>query len=948
MKLRFAAGILLLVVLPAVASGANLVPGNNNAILFTPCEWNLQYDAAAFREACEDQGYVVMPVRDEIENTTPACTPQQMRSYLQQGYGEWFINTHGSMSGFMIAAYESTQAGISQRNADFDYWEDHDSEGCLRKVRFIGGVGIEYDQVCVAGDYADVGGEVYNASCFSAIYQHVAWLRASTNEGYDDSTTIWAAEADLFWKRRNGEFGKPYRLSGKAREGMELQYFGDSSTVLSPVVTAIYPTSGSSVGGVDGWVEFDCAMDTEVPADRVIRGYGGTYGGYIVAREADWVSDHRIEYRVSPIRTGSGCGVIVDSAVAKTPFGQFLDGNQNPIGTDGRGPNRDQYRVSYTATSVDDIAAASFEGAGAFHDDVGRTHVWWVTDPERGSRSFTVYGDGTPLRTVDAQGETGRPCFYEVTLPTSGAIFRIVEETRGDGVDSESRPFGVGPSPRNLDQLRELNAVAAAWPERSVDLPNSSSVSKSTSGSVYDLYFVSTLPNLLSETAPVRSWWAGHDFTSTTVLLSSADPDELHDLAGAVYQDAVATGRSRMPMFVIVGEANEGLEPEKNIVGMYSPADVDSGCWWTCASDAMTFDVDGDTLADLPWTRVVGYTQEEIEHEVASTLEYLAGVHVQANNRTLFTVGDRTTGCSPVVEPLATLTTVRSLFESNGVPTTFLKDSDYGCYDYASRLHDWCQEVDAGVGGVFVSGRVSNRSNWCYFPTWTQNPPFALDSLHTQQRFLLHGPGCGIGDTHRNNPDWYASLLKAFLAADPAIRPSIVAGCAHLVGGWSEMHAEWASMYADHLFTNVSCYQHQVFNAYRQMGEEEPCMKPHLLGVGVFGFPVPPPGFSFVGVREGGEPRGNRASLRSVPNPFNPTTEIRYTLASNGSVDLRIYDVSGRIVRSLIESRVEAAGEHEVIWDGRSDGGRLVGSGVYFARLEAGGESRTSRMVIVR
>lgn len=162
------------------------------------------------------------------------------------------------------------------------------------------------------------------------------------------------------------------------------------------------------------------------------------------------------------------------------------------------------------------------------------------------------------------------------------------------------------------------------------------------------------------------------------------------------------------------------------------------------------------------------------------------------------------------------------------------------------------------------------------------------------------------------------------------------------------MHAEWASMYAGHLFTNVSCYQHQVFNAYRQMGEEEPCMKPYLLGVGVFGFPVPPAGFSFVGIREGQGERAHGRALWSVPNPLNPTTEIRYALASRSAVRLRVYDVSGRMVRSLIDGRIEPRGEHVMVWDGRSDEGRSVGSGVYFARLVAGGELRTLKMVIVR
>ena len=56
---------------------------------------------------------------------------------------------------------------------------------------------------------------------------------------------------------------------------------------------------------------------------------------------------------------------------------------------------------------------------------------------------------------------------------------------------------------------------------------------------------------------------------------------------------------------------------------------------------------------------------------------------------------------------------------------------------------------------------------------------------------------------------------------------------------------------------------------------------------------------------------------QNKPNPFNPTTEIRYNLSSPGKADLRIYDTHGRQVRSLVE-QVEQAGEHVVVWDGET------------------------------
>lgn len=72
--------------------------------------------------------------------------------------------------------------------------------------------------------------------------------------------------------------------------------------------------------------------------------------------------------------------------------------------------------------------------------------------------------------------------------------------------------------------------------------------------------------------------------------------------------------------------------------------------------------------------------------------------------------------------------------------------------------------------------------------------------------------------------------------------------------------------------------------------------------------------------------------LRNVPNPFNPATEIRFALPARGQVELRIYDLAGRRVRSLQAGMLEA-GARGVVWDGRDERGRPVTSGVYLARL---------------
>jgi hypothetical protein len=85
----------------------------------------------------------------------------------------------------------------------------------------------------------------------------------------------------------------------------------------------------------------------------------------------------------------------------------------------------------------------------------------------------------------------------------------------------------------------------------------------------------------------------------------------------------------------------------------------------------------------------------------------------------------------------------------------------------------------------------------------------------------------------------------------------------------------------------------------------------------------------------------------AVPNPFNPTTELQFSLPESGQVSLRLYDVSGRLVRIVHEGRLEA-GRHRRPWDGRDQAGRPVASGSYFARLVTSSGQITKPLALVR
>ena len=86
---------------------------------------------------------------------------------------------------------------------------------------------------------------------------------------------------------------------------------------------------------------------------------------------------------------------------------------------------------------------------------------------------------------------------------------------------------------------------------------------------------------------------------------------------------------------------------------------------------------------------------------------------------------------------------------------------------------------------------------------------------------------------------------------------------------------------------------------------------------------------------------------QNYPNPFNPSTTIRFSLAEAGTVSLKIYNVRGQLVKTLLSSSLEA-GSHQVNWNGLNQQGSQVASGVYFYHLQAGSFQQIKKMILMK
>ncbi|MBU1680566.1 MAG: T9SS type A sorting domain-containing protein, partial [Bacteroidetes bacterium] len=87
--------------------------------------------------------------------------------------------------------------------------------------------------------------------------------------------------------------------------------------------------------------------------------------------------------------------------------------------------------------------------------------------------------------------------------------------------------------------------------------------------------------------------------------------------------------------------------------------------------------------------------------------------------------------------------------------------------------------------------------------------------------------------------------------------------------------------------------------------------------------------------------------FQNYPNPFNPTTIVSYALPTNSGVTLKIYDMLGKEVKTLVEGE-QSAGIHNISWDGANNYGVRVSSGTYIYRIQAGEFVQAKKMLLVK
>ena len=92
---------------------------------------------------------------------------------------------------------------------------------------------------------------------------------------------------------------------------------------------------------------------------------------------------------------------------------------------------------------------------------------------------------------------------------------------------------------------------------------------------------------------------------------------------------------------------------------------------------------------------------------------------------------------------------------------------------------------------------------------------------------------------------------------------------------------------------------------------------------------------------------GTYALHQNYPNPFNPETNIGYDLADESMVSLKVYDIKGTLVKTLLNEN-QSSGHKTVKWDGTSDLGQKVSAGLYLYRIQTDGFTSTKKMALLK
>jgi hypothetical protein len=790
---------------------------------------------------------------------------------------------------------------------------------------------------------------VFAATCES--YKVRSGFRAAGFAGYDYEPTNSTAlsEANDVWDQMDGTSGREYRTLGQAVFGTTLSCDpAASSMVLAPAISD-YTYAGD---GVSGTITFDAEMDQTANCDVVLQTSGSisVYGAY-------W-NGNQIAYDLACDYDGTG-KVAVSNYYATSVNGLQL----NP---DGSGSNTETYAVSYSCAGGINPAAALDNFVAVY--DGGAVRVRWTTEWERNTASFQIRriasdGSASLLPEVPAHG----PGAYEVVDPAGSFLeqYQLVEHQTGSRRDLTYGPVSTQPAftPVTAEPVTydpdEVQATLESIPEPSTNGPESIGM--------YQLAIV--CPDSFVTTAQSHAnLWISRGVSATVVSLTEAAA------RGGIKATLASLYSVSTRYAILVGDASDyvefsdpanwpdtnwvqpdwPLQPERNLIPTFyvrenAASPITSLSWFTryFATDVPYADVDDNGLSDLILGRIPAHTNADYQAYVAKLTTHLntppTASHANKASMFEYAVDFGTVPGDPYgaqADALAThfpaTVTLSKMIDRNGPPTTWTTTQ----LDSIFRAH-----FNAGRSFEHIGSTNASRSNYAFTSIqWG----FSMSQLAANNKFpVILGTSCDMADFDRTENPAQGTPMCERLLFDPNKGAIVIVGPSR--GTFQLGNVEFAERFIDAVYSLGAKNVGTAFvETQRAMIAEYPHFAKLARSYMLLGDPLVAPIGAPAVTAVGDAPAAPHAGLAPPsPNPFNPVTSLTIHLAVRSQAHLAVYDVRGRLVRTLAD-RILPAGPTRLKWNGTDDNGRPSASGVYFARLTAPAVTQTHKLVLLK
>ncbi|MBI3963360.1 MAG: hypothetical protein HY341_00005, partial [Candidatus Kerfeldbacteria bacterium] len=932
--MRTTVALLCLLVTATSANGQNEAVGSLNGTIYAPFNQDsgLASAVSAANTAMQDCRMNVTPYIMSSPTVTPSITLLDFISVLQSNAGALQAISHGNASSFAAEVYEYSTAGrdsaLSMLNHVYYPAGFTTSEvGLARSVNNTGWAITAKSALISRYANSGVNRLVFNVSCEGHGYGS-SWNARFV--GSSNTTSCSISGSNTFWNRMKGDGTIQQLAAGEAISGTSYLATGNGATVIRTAIVSTSMSAGSNLNQpTDVLFNFNANMSTSSqPA-------AGDY--WIAVGCQTWVSPSQLKLCLVPIHIGMGT-VLLSAWVCTTPSGFPLNGG-NSTG------------LALNATAEYDNPAATVDGFSVIETASGRTAEWQVTDRAR-TDSFRVEAATDPAGPWTAVGTTpGVAGQNSLDIPAGFTHYRLVEVEKsgkelfhGQDTAGPRATLGPGTTPSREFLLGQL--VELALERQAQALPGPA---EQVAGSGYTFVVYCPTAWMGSARTYYADYWSLYGYQTSVVDLTSF-PSEPVEFGPAIAADILARSQNTILHVLILADANDW-----RWYGGPQTDDVWVGDWPSIRADQIASGIpDGGQpshdvlhLAVLPdslprgmntaYTVPYGWSPDLLtagsDNVVVGILpfndesEVLAyAVKMQQENtglwygvqRALWCIGDvdfdtPDDGQQALAIAQAARGTLADATWTQLLQSDILSDSERNVA--AAAMWNSVQPDIVGLSSSWSSRYQPGR----FFDLANAVEPWTMDRLNENVvASLVLAGSCSSADVFRTeNAVLGTPASHRFLSAWDR---GALAWAGPTVGTWQAGNAAFVQAYLAELTAHPErpmCRsfweaKRAVYAAYADQPEVLRTVQYYVF----LGDPVSRINTHLVPTDIAGSAPRYRFSLQqNSPNPFNPATQIAFTLSQGGPVTLSVYDVTGRLVRTLVRDELPA-GLHRVAWSG--------------------------------